>query len=83
MYSSIRLTEAEMALLDDGQKWYDPGDACDLGGEIPADAEEDSRKRLEWSLDLCVDGKTHDNWIAWHQLPESLRERLLAEADEE
>jgi hypothetical protein len=70
--ASILLTEAEMQTLDDGQGWYKPGDEVWLGGRIggPNDCD----------LDLCVNGKTHDNWITLNNLPPMISARLSDEA---
>jgi predicted metal-binding protein len=77
MNASIRLTEAEMATLDDGQGWYKPGDRVDLGGDIAPD--HDSDGDIAGTLDLCVNGKAHDNWIEFRDLPGSIQSRMVAE----
>ncbi len=65
----ILLTQNEMSLLDDGQGWYKPGDECWLGGYVDEDG--------NGVLDLCVNGKTEDNWTSGSDLPETIRLRFL------
>jgi hypothetical protein len=77
MYASIRLTEAEMATLDDGQGWYKPGDCVDLGGHIAPD--HDSNGDIAGTLALHVLGETHDNWIEFRDLPGPIQSRMVAE----
>lgn len=66
MYKRITLTPDEMIDLDDGQNWYHPGDECVLGGYIDGYG----------NLDLVVNNRVYDNWIRFHELPETIRYRL-------
>jgi hypothetical protein len=74
VFRSINLTAEEMALLDDGRKWWDSDSDCWLGGHISSDWQSSPEP---CNLDLAVDGETHDNWTAVHLLPESIRQRLI------
>jgi hypothetical protein len=67
------LTAREMHLLDDGQGWFAEGDECYLACDVS-----NPHKRV--NVDLCVNGRTHDNWTTLHDLPASIQERLLAPA---
>lgn len=75
LYASILLTEDDMAELDDGQGWYEPGDTVHLGGYLPEGERHDS------ALDLNVNGRTEDNWTCFLALPTWILDRLISAAD--
>jgi hypothetical protein len=64
-----------MATLDDGQDWWEPCDSVWLAGHLRRDGGDD----VYATLDLEVNGITHDNWTEWRELPESIKARLVAE----
>lgn len=76
-----QLTPAEMVELDDGQGWYKEGDTVYIGGCLEDPPYSDVTNNDNAVLDLCVNGKTHDNWTYFHDLPESIQSRLLGEQD--
>ncbi len=65
-FYSINLTDDELTALDDGQGWWADGDYVSLGVNAGA-----------VSVDLCVNGETHDNWITLRELPDDICGRLF------
>ena len=68
-YVNVFLTDDEMAQLDDGQDFYDPGDDVTLGGYVPEDGENSG-------IDISINGRTTDNWTTWSELPANIRDRM-------
>ena len=70
-FVNVTLTEQEMAELDDGQGWYEAGDAVVIGGYLPTDDE------INPAFSLSVNGEAVcENWIFWYNVPDSVKARL-------
>lgn len=70
-FKQLRLTDEDLAALDDGQDWWKPGDAVTIGGYAPDDNHPNP------GIDLVVNNAVHDNWTDWSSLPGDIRARLV------
>lgn len=71
-FQSTTLTEEEMVALDDGQEWYKPGDYVVISGYVGG------AQDTAHALQLEVNGKLHDNWTTFEELPAAIQARMLA-----